>query len=439
MGLTGSLLMSSSTSKSQEIFEKLCEVIPGGVNSPVRACKAVADLPLIASHGKGSSVFDVDGREFVDFCMSWGALIHGHANPEIAEAVTEQLKKGSTYGITSEVEEKLARKVTKLIPSIERIRFVSSGTEAAMSAIRLARGYTGRDFILKFQGHYHGHADFLLIQAGSGVLDLNPAASSKGVPEEFVKYTLSLPFNDLKATKELLQSRQWRDKIACVILEPIAGNIGVVPAQREFIQMLREETKKAGIVLIFDEVITGFRVAKGGASEIYNIQPDLTCLGKIVGGGLPAAAFGGKKGIMECLAPLGPVYQAGTLSGNPLAMVAGLKALELLEKPFFYENLQKKTDFFLSPLEELIKKRNLPASIQRVGSMFTLFWGRRSIENSAEAKACDFEKFAQFFRYLLSNGVYIPPLQQEASFISTAHSEEELERSRILIENFLLS
>lgn len=427
----------STSSRTEAIYEKLCEVIPGGVNSPVRACKSIGHLPLIASHGRGSLICDVDGRSFIDYCMSWGALLHGHAHPEIVAVLEAQLKKGTTFGTSSEVEEKLARKVIELMPAIEMVRFVSSGTEATMSAIRLARGYTEKKFIVKCEGHYHGHADFLLVQAGSGVMGLNATSSSKGVPEEFVKHTLLLPFNDLEATKALF--KKFKGEIACAIVEPIAGNMGVVPAKKEFLEVLREETAKEGALLIFDEVISGFRVAKGGAQALYGIRPDLTCLGKIVGGGLPAAAFGGKRKIMEFLAPLGPVYQAGTLSGNPLAMRAGLKALELLDTPGFYEELKRKTDILLRPLQELIARRNISASIQAVGSMFTLFFGRHFVENVGEAKKCDDEKFALFFRYMFERGVYIPPLQQEASFISTAHSEEELERTRDLIAEFLLS
>jgi glutamate-1-semialdehyde 2,1-aminomutase len=420
--------------KSSAIYEKLCQLIPGGVNSPVRACKSVGQLPLVAASARNDQIVDVDGRAFIDFCMSWGPLIHGHAHPEIIEAIQMQLALGTTYGTTSALEEQLAEKVCSLMPSIEMVRFVSSGTEAAMSAVRLARGVTGRDCVVKFSGHYHGHADFFLVQAGSGVFHL-PESSSKGIPSDIVKNTLCLPFNDVGAIQKLFQS-PLAERIACVILEPIAGNIGVVPATQEFLEVLRKETERTQALLIFDEVITGFRVAKGGAQALYGIAPDLTCLGKIVGGGLPAAAFGGRKEIMEWLAPLGPVYQAGTLSGNPLAMAAGLRALQLLDVPGFYEDLQAKTDYLLNPIRQFFQENESDACIQAVGSMFTLFLGKRSVDCAEDAKACDAQSFAAFFRFLFSKGIYIPPLQQEAWFISTAHTEEHLDLSQKAIMEF---
>lgn len=420
--------------RSEAVFKNLCSVIPGGVNSPVRTCQAVQHSPLITSSAFEDQLIDVDGKSFIDFCMSWGALIHGHAHHEILLAIQEQLFKGTSYGTTTEIEEKLARKVTELMPTIEMIRFVSSGTEATMSAARLARGYTGRDLIIKFSGHYHGHADFFLVQAGSGVLHL-PESSSKGIPKEIVKNTICLPFNDLASLYKVFHST-FAEQIACVILEPIAGNIGVVPASNEWIHLLRKETERVGALLIFDEVISGFRVSKGGAQELYGIKPDLTCLGKIVGGGLPAAAFGGRKAIMQHLAPLGAVYQAGTLSGNPLAMAAGLKALELLDVPNFYEDLQNKTEAFLNPLRQFFKKEGSAACIQSVGSMFTLFLGRDFVNNSEQAKQCDTKSFANLFNYLYSENIYIPPLQQEAWFLSTAHTEKNLKTAKEAIVEF---
>lgn len=420
--------------KTEEIYQKLCHLIPGGVNSPVRACKAVGQMPLVAASAKGDELFDVDSKAYIDYCGSWGPLIHGHAHPEIVQAIYTQALKGTTYGVTSEIEGLLAEKIQALMPSLEMMRFVSSGTEATMSAIRLARGFTGRDIVIKFNGNYHGHADFLLVKAGSGVMDI-PNASSSGIPNEIIKHTLCLPFNDVETLKETFQ--EYGDKIACVILEPIAGNMGVVPSTQHFINTLRSETLKAGALLIFDEVMTGFRVNKGGAQKLYEIVPDLTCLGKIVGGGLPAAVFGGKRSIMEHLAPLGSVYQAGTLSGNPLAMVAGLKSLELLSVPGFYETLEQKTSYLLDPIAAYIKENALNCCIQRVGSMFTLFFGRTEVNNSEEAATLDFEAFAVFFRTLFDQGIYIPPLQQESWFISMAHTEEHLKETQNKILKFL--
>lgn len=420
--------------KTEDMYQKLCQLIPGGVNSPVRACYAVGQMPLVIASAKQDQIFDVDGNAYIDFCGSWGPLIHGHAHPEIVKAIQNQASKGTTYGITSEVESLFAEKVNGLMPHLEMMRFVSSGTEATMSAIRLARGYTGRDIVIKFNGNYHGHADFLLVKAGSGVMHLEEA-SSKGIPSESIQHTLSLPFNDCERVKQAFCD--YGDKIACVILEPVAGNMGVVPATMSFINTIRTETYKNGALLIFDEVMTGFRVAKGGARELFQIVPDLTCLGKIVGGGLPAAAFGGKRAIMEHLAPLGAVYQAGTLSGNPLAMVAGLKTLELLSVPGFYDELERKTSLLLDPIVECINENELNCCVQRVGSMFTLFFGRKEVNNSEEASTIDFKTFAHFFRKLFDQGVYIPPLQQEAWFISIAHTDEHLLETKDMIIHYL--
>jgi len=420
---------------TEQTFKKLTEVIPGGVNSPVRACLAMQQLPLIASHASGDLIYDVDGKSYIDYCGSWGALIHGHAHPVILDAVEKRMRKGTSFGVTTEIEEKLARKIVETVPSIEKVRFVSSGTEATMSAIRLARGYTKRDLIIKFSGNYHGHADFFLVQAGSGVMGLSPTSSSQGIPAEAVKHTLSLPYNDLEAVKSAFAAHP--DQIACVILEPIAGNIGVVPADPVFVATLREETARHGALLIFDEVISGFRVAHKGAQSLYGVTPDLTCLGKIIGGGFPAAAFGGKSEIMDLLAPLGPVYQAGTLSGNPVAMEAGFQALLLLDTPGFYEDLQRKTDLLVQPIQEYISRNNLKACLQAVGSMFTLFFGLKQVKNLEDAKKLDGKLFAKFFRALFEQGVYIPPLQQESWFISSAHTEEHLIRTRDLILTFL--
>lgn len=421
--------------KSSQTFQSMCKVIPGGVNSPVRTCQSMGQDPMIVSSGLGDLLTDLDGHDYIDFCCSWGALIHGHSNPVILKALQERIVKGTSFGITTAVEGELAQLVTTLMPNIEKIRFVSSGTEATMTAARLARGFTGKEWIVKFSGHYHGHADFFLVQAGSGVFNLSPSSSSAGIPEEIVKYTYCLPFNDPQALKNFFNEPKFKNRIAAVILEPVAGNIGVVPADAEFIRLVREETEKAGALLIFDEVITGFRVGIGGAQDYYRVKPDLTCLGKIVGGGFPAAAFGGRADIMDFLAPLGPVYQAGTLSGNPLAMEAGLQSLKLLTRPGFYEELQAKTDRFLNPVRECIAKHQLNACVQQVGSMFTLFLGRKSVRNSEEAKELDKNAYASLFRFLFSRGIYIPPAQQEAWFITSAHTEEHLDQaSKIVCE-----
>lgn len=422
---------------TEEVYKKLCNVIPGGVNSPVRACKGVKQTPMVIERAFEDMVYDVDGHAYVDLCCSWGAIIHGHAKPTILSAVQKRAAMGTTFGITSSIEEKLASKITGLMPSIEKIRFVSSGTEATMSAARLARGYTSRDLIVKFNGNFHGHADFFLVQAGSGVLGLNNTSSSKGIPDDIVKFTVSLPYNDEKICKDYLLKPENRNRVAAVILEPIAGNIGVVPASKSFLQMLRKITKEIGALLIFDEVITGFRVGLNGVQGMHGITPDITCLAKIIGGGFPAAAFGGKREIMDMLAPLGPVYQAGTLSGNPVAMEAGLQTLTLLEKPGFYEALELKTRLLTDPIQEYITKNNLKACVQRVGSMFTLFFGRTAVNDMNDVQELDNELFGKYFRYMFENGVYVSPLQCEACFITSAHKEANLFKARDLILNFL--
>lgn len=422
--------------KSEEIYATLLRLIPGGVNSPVRACGAVGQLPLIAESGKGDLIQDADGNCYIDYCGSWGPLIHGHAHPEIIEAIQNQLYKGTTFGATTEIEAELAEQVVKWMPHIEQVRFVSSGTEATMSAIRLARGFTGRNLVIKFSGNYHGHADFLLVKAGSGVMNI-AGATSKGIPEELISHTYCLKYNDEEAIRLLFNNPSIASQIACVILEPVAGNMGVVPATHSFIELLREKTEQHGALLIFDEVMTGFRIGLRGAAAYYGINPDLTCLGKIIGGGLPAAAFGGKREIMQFLAPLGPVYQAGTLSGNPLAMAAGLKSLQLLAVPGFYEELMRKTELLAQPIEKLIQEQRLNCSVQRVGSMFTLFFGKQHVSNAEEASQCNFEAFGAFFRFLFNHGVYIPPLQQEAWFISMAHTDLHLKQTAELICHYL--
>lgn len=424
-------------SLSRQIYQNLCQVIPGGVNSPVRACMNVGQMPMVIDHAYGDTLVDVDGKKYIDYCGSWGALIHGHAHPAILDAVKARMLKGTTFGITTAIEGELAHEMVRLIDSVEKIRFVSTGTEATMSVARLARGYTGKDLIVKFIGNYHGHADFFLVQAGSGVLEMSPTASSAGIPNEIVKHTLCLPYNDIEACCQIFRHPDYRNRIAAVILEPIAGNMGVVPATPAFIQCLREETAAIGALLIFDEVITGFRVSLKGAQSLYAVKPDLTCFGKIVGGGFPAAAFGGRAEVMDCLAPLGPVYQAGTLSGNPLAMEAGLQALRLLQRPGFYEELQQKTDLLLNPIKEQIEQKQWPVCIQQVGSMFTLFFRKKEISNLKEALEANTSLFATFFRELFDQGIYIPPAQHEAWFVSQAHETSSLLRTQAAILNSL--
>lgn len=424
-------------SNTKKAFENLSAILPGGVNSPVRSCKAMQQLPMIVSSASKDMLIDVDGVKYIDYCGSWGSLIHGHANPHILDAVAKRMALGTSFGITTPVEGEIAQEAIKHFPSIEKIRFVSSGTEATMSALRLARGFTKRDYVVKFIGNYHGHADFLLVQAGSGVIGLSENSSSAGIPHDAIKHTISLPYNDVNALKKYLQDPKFRDHIAAVILEPIAGNMGVVPATKEFMKALREETSKIGALLIIDEVITGFRVSSGGAQALYGVKPDLTCLGKIIGGGFPVAAFGGRADIMNFLAPLGPVYQAGTLSGNPVALEAGLQALKMLQRPGFYEELDRKTRIITDPVQELIKKKKAKACLQKVGSMFSLFFGRTAVANMDDVHEIDISMFVRFFQFLFQNGVYIPPSAHEAWFVSSVHEEKHLEKTRDLILKFI--
>ena len=422
----------TSRPQSVALFEEAKEHIPGGVNSPVRSFFSLGIPPVVVKEGRGSTITDCDDASYIDFCGSWGALIHGHAHPVIVEAATRQIRKGSTFGITTEIEGKIAGHICKTVPSLEKIRFVSSGTEATMSAIRLARGFTGRDAIIKFSGCYHGHADMLLVQAGSGVAEMNFTSTSQGVPQDAIKHTLVLPFNDIEKCRGVFQALGV--KIAAVIVEPIAANMGVVLPEPGFLECLRKETLKYGALLIFDEVISGFRVGLQGAQGLYGITPDLTCFGKIIGGGFPAAAFGGRRKIMDRLAPLGEVYQAGTLSGNPVAMEAGLAALTLLESPSFYPQLEEKTRLLTDPIKELIKKKDLNLSLQQVGSMFTLFFGARCVKNFIKL---DLIQFKKFILHLLEKGIYFSPAQYEANFISAAHTSEQLIYTRDVILDYL--
>ncbi|MBI5185432.1 MAG: glutamate-1-semialdehyde 2,1-aminomutase [Nitrospinae bacterium] len=413
-------------SKSGDLFAEAKKYIPGGVNSPVRAFKAVGGNPLFIERGAGSKIHDADGNEYIDFVGSWGPLILGHAHPEILAALAAAMKSGTSFGAPTELEVQLAKAIIKAVPSMEMVRLVSSGTEAAMSAIRLARGYTGRDRILKFDGCYHGHSDALLVKAGSGAATLG-VPDSPGVTAGLAKDTITLSYNDLDGVKDLF-SREG-ETIACVIIEPIAGNMGVVQPKEGFLQGLRDLTNKFGALLIFDEVITGFRVAYGGAQELYGIKPDLTCLGKIIGGGLPVGAFGGKREIMEKMAPVGPVYQAGTLSGNPLAVAAGLKMLEILGRPGFYDDLEKKTKRLTDGFAANVKKAGIPVFMARVGSMFCSFFTGGEVVDFATAAKSDTARFGRYFSEMLRNGIYIAPSQFEAGFVSSAHDDADLDKT----------
>lgn len=431
--------MSNIRSKSRQIFEKMCAVIPGGVNSPVRAFRGLERSPIVVASAKGDLLVDADGNRYIDFCGSWGALILGHADPYVLSATQRRMERGTSFGCCSETEETLAQQIVQMIPTIEKIRFVSSGTEATMSAVRLARGFTKRDLIIKFDGNFHGHADFFLVKAGSGLAGWTATSSSAGIPASVVENTMSLPYNDLEASLRVFQDPQLRNKIAAVILEPVSGNMGVVPPSIEFLQMLREETKKCGALLIFDEVITGFRVSKGGAQKLFDVQPDITTFGKIIGGGFPVAAYGGRADIMEMLSPLGPVYQAGTLSGNPVAMEAGYQTLCRLGSDSFYQELSRKTDIITVPVKAAIEQLDADACIQQVGSMFSLFFGKRKVGNFDDALECDTEIFKEYFGFLFDRGVYVSPSQFEANFISMAHTIPHLERARDLMLEFIYS
>ena len=421
--------------QSQTIYEQSCRVIPGGVNSPVRSFRSVGVPPMIVESGRGDLIRDVDGNEYIDYCCSWGPLILGHAHERVVRAAQEQIAKGFSFGIATEVEQKLAAKIAGLIPSVEKLRFVSSGTEATMTALRIARAVTQRAKIVKFAGHYHGHHDSLLVQAGSGVALLNALATSKGVNPGVIADTICLPFNDFAAVRAFFRENPLAQQTAALILEPIAGNMGVVPPLPGFLEMLREETARCGALLNFDEVITGFRVGLQGAQHLYQIEPDMTCFGKVIGGGFPVAAVGGKAQYMDALAPLGEVYQAGTLSGNPPAMRAGLETLCIVEEEGFYERLEEKTRRLVEPV--LAALRGKTACLQRCGSMFTLFFGVPKVESKADLKDLDDRQFAAFFRYLFERGIYIPPASQEAWFVSSAHTEEHLDYTAQTIVSFL--
>lgn len=407
---------------SEKAYSEAVKYIPGGVNSPVRALRSVGEAPLFIAKADGTTLTDVDGNSFTDFCLSWGVFVLGHNHPQVRAAVNQAIELGTSYGIPTLQETALAKLVVDAVPSVEKVRFVSSGTEAVMSAIRVARGFTGRNAIVKFDGNYHGHADHLLVSAGSGVAQLS-SSSSSGVPADFTKHTLSLPYNDVAAIKEVFSVRG--NEIAAVILEPVAANMGVVIPTDEFLKTLREITTQYGALLIFDEVITGFRLGLSGAQGRLGIVPDLSCFGKIIGGGFPAAAFGGRAEIMNLLAPLGPVYQAGTLSGNPVAMASGIQTIALLSEPDFYVNLETKSNAFIAELKNIIKGKDIV--LNHIDSMFTLFFSDHEISNFDDVKRSDTERFAKLFRAMLKENVYLSPSAFEACFVSAAHTQNDLE------------
>lgn len=415
-----------NTERSRALFERAVERIPGGVNSPVRAFKAVGGNPLFMARGEGAYLIDADGNRFLDCIGSWGPLLFGHSHPRVQNALRDQIQKGTTFGAPTELDVEMAETICRLVPSIRKVRLVSSGTEAAMSAIRAARGFTGRARIVKFEGCYHGHADYLLAKSGSGVATLG-LPDSAGVPASIAADTLTLPFNDLHAVEQLFGEQG--SAIACVILEPVVGNMGCVPPAEGFLPGLRRITSQHGALLIFDEVMTGFRVARGGAQERFGITPDLTTLGKVIGGGLPVGAYGGRTDIMDSIAPVGPVYQAGTLSGNPLAVAAGLETLRMVEEdPGVYERLEQKGSKAAAGLRDAAAAAGIPATVNQLGSMFTLFITPQPVTDYASAKTSDAVRFGAFFRGMLARGVYLPPSQFEAAFLSAVMTDEDIDR-----------
>jgi len=408
------------TDRSTVLFQNSQKVIPGGVNSPVRACKAVGTLPRFIHRAEGCRLFDADDNAYIDYVGSWGPMILGHRHPAVIQAITEALARGTSFGAPTDLEMELACRVIEAVPSVEMLRMVNSGTEATMSAVRLARGATGRDIIIKFDGCYHGHADTLLVDAGSGVATLN-IPGSPGIPASVVQHTLSLPYNDAEAVRSVM-AEKGKD-VAAIIVEPVAGNMGMVPPAPGFLETLRAVTQENGSLLIFDEVMCGFRVAYGGAQSLYDIRPDLTCFGKIIGGGLPVGAYGGRKDIMSQIAPEGTVYQAGTLSGNPVAMAAGLATLEQLRQPGVYDTLEKRSGRLAEGLAAAARRNGVPASFNRVGSMLGMFFTDRAVENFETAKTSDLPRFGRYYREMLDAGIYLAPSQFEACFVSLAHDD----------------
>ncbi len=423
---TGQPRLKRERKRSREIFERAEKVLVGGVNSPVRAFRSVGGEPLIIERGSEQHLYDADGNELLDYVCSWGAMILGHANPAISEAIADQARRGTSFGVTTELELELATLITRAIPFIEKIRFVSSGTEATMSAVRLARGVTKRDFIVKFEGCYHGHADSFLSQAGSGLATLG-IAECPGVPQALAALTLNVPFNDLNAVERTFL--QHKDKIAAIIVEPIAANMGVVLPQTGFLKGLLEISKKNGALLIVDEVITGFRLHNGSVQELLGIEADLTTLGKIIGGGVPVAAYGGRADLMDHVAPLGPVYQAGTLAGNPLAMRAGIAALKQLTKTGLYEEMTQLARRLVFGLRAELADAGIPAQVNAIGSLSTVFFTPEPVRNYADAKRSDTKRYAKFFREMLDRGIFLAPSQFEATFVSAAHTSEDIDRT----------
>lgn len=418
-------------SKSAKLLDKAKNILPGGVNSPVRAFRAVGGNPIFIKKAKGSKIYDIDGNVFIDYVGSWGPMILGHCHPKVASAIKKAVDKGTSYGAPTPLEVELAKLVLEAFPSMEMVRFVNSGTEAAMGAIRLARAYAGRDKIIKFEGCYHGHADSLLVKAGSGATTLG-VPDSPGVPKDIAKNTYTAVYNDIDSVKSLFEKDP--EGIACVIVEPVPGNMGVVLPKNDFLKNLKDVCRKYGAVLIFDEVMSGFRSTFGGVQKLYKIDPDMTCLGKVIGGGLPVGAFGGKRKIMEKLSPAGPVYQAGTLSGNPLAMTAGIETLKQLKEKDVYEKLLKTTNQICGGIEEVAKRKAVPVWIARSGSMFTLFFNNKPVHNYSDAKKSNLEQFSKYFRTMLENGIYLPPSQFEAAFVSTAHTKADVEKTLAAVE-----
>jgi glutamate-1-semialdehyde 2,1-aminomutase len=412
-------------SVSEQLFKEAQQYIPGGVNSPVRAFRAVGGTPIFFEKAKGAYLYDVEGKRYVDYVLSWGPMVLGHAHPQVIQAVADKIQDGLSFGAPTAIESEVAKEICKLVPSIELVRMVNSGTEATMSAIRLARGYTGRNKLIKFEGCYHGHSDSLLVKAGSGALTLG-TPSSPGVPAGTVEHTINLPYNDLDAVSDYFAKSG--DEVACVIVEPVAGNMNLIPPVPGFLEKLRELCTASGAVLIFDEVMTGFRVSLGGAQGYYEIVPDLTCLGKVVGGGMPVGAFGGKREIMEMISPLGPVYQAGTLSGNPVAMAAGLATLQLIQEEGFYQKLTDKVDYLMSGLRSAASSHGIPLSTNQRGSMFGFFFSEEEqVTNYQQVMACHDDRFKSFFRQMIESGVYLAPASYECGFMSAAHSQEDLD------------
>ena len=412
--------------KNEKLFKEALQYLPGGVNSPVRAFKAVGGKPIILTKGRKSRVWDADGNEYIDLLASWGALILGHAPKKVVKAVQDEAERGLSFGLTNPHEITLARLVVEMVPSVEKVRFVNSGTEATMSAVRLARGVTGRKLVVKFEGCYHGHYDSLLVSAGSGVATFG-IPGTPGIPEEIAKLTIVLPYNNVDAVREAFE--KYGKDIACVIVEPVAGNMGVVIPEKEFLKELRRLTKEHGSLLIFDEVITGFRLSKGGAQERFGIEPDITCLGKILGGGLPVGAYGGRREIMDRVAPEGDIYQAGTLAGNPLAMVAGTETLKELRDKEPYPELEAKTKKLAAGVSKILEEKGIPHTINRIASMMTVFFTDKEVKDFETAKSSDTELFAKFFRALLEEGVLIPPSQFEAWFLTAAHEDEDIDEA----------